>query len=218
VTTRFRVLLVDDHTLVRTGIRLLLQDLDGVEVIAEAGDGREALSLAEQLCPNLVVTDIAMKGLNGLEAARRIKQQTPNTHVIFLSMHAGEEYVLRALEVGASGYLLKNSAVQELELALQAIASGDTYLSPPVSKQVIAHYLREVSSRPRPEEALTDRQREILQLIAEGHTSKEIARVLAVSVKTVETHRAQIMERLNIHDIAGLVRYAIREGLVTSEG
>ncbi len=213
----FRVVLADDHDLVRAGIRLLLEGLDGVQVVGEASDGREALRLIEALRPNLVITDIAMQTLNGLDTAARIKEQYPEIHVIILSMHASEEYVLRALEAGASGYLLKNSAVQELELALQAIARGDTYLSPPVSKQVIGHYLRQVNSRPGAETGLTPRQREILQLIAEGHTSKGIARALDLSTKTVEAHRAQIMERLNIHDLAGLVRYAVRQGLISPD-
>lgn len=218
-----RVLLAEDHKLVRAGIRALLQTLPGVEVVAEAGDGREALRLAEAHRPDIVFMDIAMSGMNGLEATTRIARDLPGTRVIILSMHASEEYVLQALRAGASGYLLKDAGTAELELAVTAVARGETYLSPAISKHVIDDYMRRVSGGQadafsnNPFNKLTPRQREILQLIAEGHTMQDIARILSISLKTVETHRAQLMERLGIYDVPGLVRYAIRIGLVSSE-
>lgn len=210
-----RMMLAEDHTLVRAGIRALLQNLEEVEVVAEAGDGREALRLVEMYEPDVVLMDIAMAGLNGLEATARISKTFPHVRVIILSMHANEEYVLQALRAGAVGYLLKDAGTAELELAIRAVARNETYLSPLVSKHVVADYVRRVGGEPSSLERLTRRQREILQLIAEGHSTQEIAQMLSISVKTVETHRSQLMERLDIHDVAGLVRYAIRMGLVT---
>ncbi|MFN7941807.1 MAG: response regulator transcription factor [Thermoanaerobaculia bacterium] len=211
------VLLVDDHALVRAGFRALLATLPGVEVVAEAGDGQAALALVEQLRPRLVFLDIALPGLNGLEVAARLKQSHPETKVLVLSMHSNEEYVLKALRAGAAGYLLKDASVAELELAVQAVARGEIYLSPSVSRQVVDSYVERVGAETTIAPALTPRQREILQLVAEGHSTKTIAGRLGVSVKTVESHRAQLMERLAIHDLAGLVRYAIRIGLVQPE-
>jgi DNA-binding NarL/FixJ family response regulator len=223
--SQVRILLVDDHTLVRGGLRALLQDLEGVQVVAEAGDGREALQLIETNRPDIVMMDIAMAGMNGLEATNRISKDYPGVRVIILSMHTSEEYVLQALRAGASGYLLKDAGVSELDIAIHAVARGETYLSPPVSKHVISDYMRRVGLELESDDAggqpsldrLTLRQREILQLIAEGNTTQEIANLLNISVKTVETHRMQLMERLNIHDVAGLVRFAIRVGLITLE-
>lgn len=212
----FRVLLADDHSLVRAGIRYLLQSLPDIDVIAEAGDGREALQLIEQLSPDIVLMDIAMPNLNGLEAAVHVSENFPDVRLIILSMHATEEYVLRALRSGASGYLLKDADIMELELAIKAVARGETYISPSVSKHV-TDYVRRVGGGTSPLDRLTMRQREVLQLIAEGHTTQEIAQILEISSKTVETHRMQLMTRLDIHDIAGLVRYAIRVGLVVLE-
>ncbi len=219
-----RVLLADDHNLVRAGIRSLIQELSGIEVIAEASDGREALSLIEIHRPDVVLMDIAMSGLNGLEATARVVRDFPTVRVIILSMHANEEYVWQALRSGAAGYMLKDAGTAELELAIKAVARGETYLSPPISKQVIDDYIQRVGGEVDKEklerplsERLTQRQKEILQLIAEGHTTQAIAQELNISVKTVETHRMQLMERLDIHDIAGLVRYAIRIGLVRSD-
>jgi len=209
-----RILITDDHTLVRAGFRALLQSIEGLEVVAEAGDGREALLLVAAKNPDLVFMDIGMAGLNGLDATARITKDFPTVRVIILSMHTNEEYVLQALRAGAVGYLLKESGTAELELAVWAVARGETYLSPAVSKYVIADYVRRVGGEPNSLARLTPRQREVLQLIAEGHTTQEIAHTLKISVKTVETHRSQLMERLQIHDIAGLVRYAIRVGLV----
>ena len=209
-----RVLLADDHTLVRAGIRSLLENMEGIEVIAEAGDGREALRLVRTHRPDVVLMDIAMPGLNGLEAAARIAKKFPNVRVIILSMHVNEEYVLQALRAGAAGYMVKGADAAELEIAIRAVARGGTYLSPMVSKHVVTDYIQRISGETSPLELLTPRQREVLQLIAEGYSTKKIARTLKISVKTVETHRMQLMERLDIHDIAGLVRYAIRIGLV----
>ena len=213
-----RVLIADDHTLVRAGIRALLQGLEGVEVVAEAGDGREAMALAEVHRPDVLVTDIAMPHVSGLELAGRVARELPEARVIILSMHGNEEYASRALQAGAAGYLLKDSGLAELELAVRAVARGETYLSPAVSKHVIADYLRRTGGAPPESGSLTPRQRQVLRLIAEGKTTKAIARLLGVSVKTVETHRAQLMDRLDIHDVAGLVRHAIRIGLVEAGG
>jgi DNA-binding NarL/FixJ family response regulator len=215
---RIRVLLADDHTLVRAGIRGLLQGLAGVEVVGEAADGREALRLAEALRPDVVLLDVSMPGLNGLEVAGRLATFDPSIRVLILSMHSSEEYVLRALRAGCAGYLLKCSAVSELEVAVRAVARGDTYLSPAVSKQVVDDYVGRTGGATDPIDALTPRQREVLQLVAEGNTSKEVADRLGLSFKTVEAHRAQIMERLSVHELAGLVRFAVRVGLVTPDG
>lgn len=212
-----RVLLVDDHALVRAGIRALLQTLQGIEVVAETGDGVEVLLLIETHRPDVLLMDVAMPGMNGLEAAARVVKNFPTVHVVMLSMHANEEYVLKALRVGADGYLMKDAGTPELELAIRAVVRGETYLSPRVSKRVVAEYVQRVAGETGPLELLTPRQREILQLIAEGHTTKNIAQRLDIDVKTVEAHRAQLMARLDIHDVAGLVRFAVRMGLVSSE-
>jgi DNA-binding NarL/FixJ family response regulator len=209
-----RILLADDHTLVRAGIRSLLHALPNVEVVAEASDGRDALRLIAEHRPDVVLMDIAMSGLNGLEAAARVAAEFPAVRVIMLSMHATEEYVVQALRAGAAGYLLKDAGTAELERALQTVVRGETYLSPTVSAR-LSDYIRR-TGEPTPLERLTPRQREILQLIAEGHSTKKIAQLLEISVKTVETHRMQLMEQLDIHDVAGLVRYAIRMGLVSA--
>src|ERR1700732_3507235 len=213
-----RVLLADNHALVRAGIRSLLEKMSGIEVAAEAGDGYEALELTKKHFPNVVLMDIAIPGLNGLEALARATKEFPAVKVIILSMHANEEYVLRALRSGVCGYLLKDAAVTELELALGAVTRGETYLSPRISQRIIGSYLERLGTERPVREELTPRQREIVQLIAEGKSTKEIAFLLTVSVKTVEAHRAQLMERLGIHDVAGLVRYAMRVGLVPPEG
>lgn len=211
------VLVADDHTLVRAGIRSLLESFGGVEVVAEASDGREAIALLRTHTPDLILMDIAMRGLNGLEAAARIRKSHPKIRIIMLSMHASEEYVLQALRSGAAGYLLKDSATLELELALKAVMNGETYLSPPISKQVVESYMNRVGDEQGTAVQLTPRQREILQLIVEGFSTKDIAARLHLSTKTVETHRTKLMERLDIHDIPGLVRYAIRVGIATAD-
>ncbi|OGT83671.1 MAG: DNA-binding response regulator [Gammaproteobacteria bacterium RIFCSPLOWO2_02_FULL_61_13] len=212
-----RVLLADDHALVRSGIRLVLQTFAGVQVVAEAENGRTALDLVEKLHPDVALLDISMPELNGMDTAARIRSRYPQTLVVILSVHAGEEYVTQALRAGASGYLLKDATPAEFEFALRAVARGETYLSPRVSGAVVEKYLRSGESAVGPLEALTQRQREILQLIAEGKSTKEIAARLDVSIKTVETHRALLMERLGIRDIAGLVRFAVRTGLVDGD-
>jgi DNA-binding NarL/FixJ family response regulator len=209
-----RVLLADDHRLMRAGIRALIEKVPGVEVVAEADDGQQALSLARSTKPHVVLMDIAMARLNGLEAAARLAKERPEVKIIMLSMHAAQEYVVRALRAGAAGYLLKDAATAEVELALQAVMRGERYLSRAISGQAIEDLLVTSTAACDPLEPLTPRQREILQLIAEGKTTKEIAFHLQLSAKTVETHRAQVMHRLKIHDVASLVRYAIRAGLV----
>jgi NarL family two-component system response regulator LiaR len=213
-----RVLLADDHTLVRAGVRALLDGITEVTVVAETGDGREALALIETHRPDVALLDITMPGLNGLEVATRAAVASPRTRILVLSMHAAPAYVAQALRVGVAGYLLKDAAAVELEVAIRAVARGESYLSPAISKQVVDGFLRGSDPSPDPLAALTSRQREILQLVAEGRSTKQIASALDVSVKTVETHRAQLMERLNIHDVPGLVRFAIRAGIVSSEG
>jgi DNA-binding NarL/FixJ family response regulator len=213
-----RVLLAEDHWLVRASLRSLLSDFPNVEVVAEASDGRMALEMIAEHRPGVVLMDISMPSLNGLEATERIVKQYPTVRVIVLSMHTGDEYVLRALRAGASGYLLKGSPPGELELALASVARGEVFLSPAISKQVIDVYLNRSAPRLSALEQLTPRQREILQLIAEGRSNKEMARLLDASVKTIENHRASLMERLDIHDVAGLVRFAIRNGLISTDG
>ena len=212
--SQLRVVIVEDHALVRAGMRALLQKIEGVEVVSDVGDGWEAVKSVQTDAPDLVLMDIAMPGLNGLDATLRIVKESPTTRVILLSMHANEEYFQQALEVGASGYLLKGAELSELELALRTVARGETYLTPAVAKYAIKAY-REKSEGPSgPLMRLSMRQREILQLIAEGQTTKDIAQRLNLSVKTVETHRSQLMERLDIHDVPGLVRFAMRVGLI----
>jgi len=212
-----RVLLADDHTLVRAGIRSLLKSLSGIEVVAEAGDGHEALRLAELHRPDVVLLDVGMPGLNGLDVAARLASLDSAIRVVILSVHTSEEYVLRALRVGCAGYLLKGSAVPELEVALRAVSRGETYLSPAVSRRVVDEYVSRTGGTADPLDALTPRQREILQLTAEGHSSKEIAQKLGLSLRTVDTHRAQLMERLDLHDVTALVRFAVRVGLITTD-
>jgi DNA-binding NarL/FixJ family response regulator len=210
---RIRVLLVDDHALVRAGFRSLLNNVPGVRVVAETGNGREAIDLIKKHRPDIVLLDIAMPGLNGLEVLIRCTD-FPKTRVMILSMHATEEYVAQALRGGAAGYLIKDAALKELKVAIQSVTRGEIYLSPRISRYVVDNYLKRLGDKSNPPNPLTSRQREVLQLIAEGKNTKEVAFFLKVSVKTVETHRGHLMERLGIHDIAGLVRYAMRAGLV----
>lgn len=212
-----RVLLADDHVLVRTGIRMLLQGVDGFEVVGEASDGRQAVELALKLRPRIVLMDISMQNLNGLEATAQLRREAPQISVIILSMSADETHVMQALRSGANGYLLKDATPEELKLALDSVMRGDTYLTPRVSKQVVEGYVGRLSEGETTLDVLTPRQREILQLIAEGQGTKEIAFKLGLSIKTVETHRAQIMDRLQIRDVPGLTRFAIRSGLVSPD-
>lgn len=215
--TLIRVLLADDHALVRAGIRSLLEKMPGMEVVGEASNGRETLALVRKELPNLVLMDIAMPELNGLDTLAKIVKTFPGVKVVILSAHANEEYVIRALRAGASGYMLKDAATAELQLAISFVTQDKTYLSPSLSQTVIDSYLQRLDGELSPLEQPTARQREILQLIAEGKNTKEIASTLAISIKTVEAHRLQLMARLDIHDVPGLVRYAIRAGLVSSE-
>jgi len=213
-----RVLLADDHTLVLAGIRSLIEDIEGVSVVAEASNGRDAVALAKAKSPNLVLMDISMKDLNGIEATAQIKAALPGTHVLILSMHTTEDFVRRALKAGASGYLVKDSAPLELAMAIEAVMRGEHYISPRVSGHLVSAVVHGgVDGRTSSLDSLTPRQREILQLVGEGRSTKEIACALGLSGKTVETHRAALMERLDIHDVAGLVVYAVRNRLVAIE-
>ncbi len=214
---QIRVVLVEDHDLVRAGIRSLLESMAGVHVVAEAGDGESAIELVEQYRPDLVLMDIALPGMNGLAATARLTGQFPEMRVIMLSMHVNDLYVSQALQSGALGYILKNASFTELEQAVRTVVRGEAYLSPPVSKHLAMDYIRRARGEPSSLEQLTPRQREVLKLIAEGRTTQQMADTLGVSVKTVESHRAQLMDRLEIYDVAGLVRYAIHMGLVMPE-
>ena len=207
-----RVLLADDHRLVRAGLRALLDEMPDVEVVAEAADGVQAVQLTRQHQPDIALLDISMPNLGGLAALRQLNGSTPGTRVLLLSMHDDEAYVTEAIHAGAAGYLIKDCAVEELTLALHAVARGDCYLSPSVSRKLAQAFKKGAAAAP----VLTARQIEILRQVAQGASSKEIARALSLSIKTVETHRAQIMERLGIRDVAGLVRYAVRSGLITA--
>lgn len=210
-----RVMLADDHTLVRAGLHKLLDAIPSVAVVGEAGDGQTLLELAAQHHPDVVLMDIAMPGLNGLEATARLLHDNPAVRVMILSMHQSEEYVRRALRLGAVAYLLKDAAPMELELALAAVMRGETYLSPAVSKGVVSDYVQRLRSNDQAGDPLSARQREVLQRIAQGLSTKEIARQLDLSVKTVETHRSSLMKLLDVHEVTGLVRYAIKTGLVS---
>ena len=212
---KIRVLLADDHKLFRAGIRSLLQTLDDIEVVAEAGDGREALRLAAAHRPDVVLMDIMMPNLNGLDAAARIAHAYPHTRVIMLSMSADEDSVLKTLRAGAVGYLVKTADPAELELAIRAAMRGEKFLSSAVSEHVVSVCLNRLDKEQTSLERLTPRQREVLQLVAEGHTTKDIAKRLEISTKTAEAYRGELMRALDIHDIASLTRYAIRAGLVS---
>jgi DNA-binding NarL/FixJ family response regulator len=214
--TSRRILIADDHALVRSGIRLLVESLENVEVVAEAGDGLEALALIESHRPDILLLDITLPGLNGLVLLDRIRELPDMPRVIVLSMHSGPEYVARALNAGAAGYLFKDSAFDELAEALDAVVAGRRYLSRALDPGVIDRFCAGLKGGKDDLAVLTPRQRQILQLIAEGHGTRQIAERLHVSVKTVETHRAQLMKRLGIRNVAGLVRLAIRTGLIES--
>lgn len=212
-----RILLADDHTVVRKGLRLLLENHPGFQVVADAATGREAVNLAEQQEPDVVVMDIAMPILNGIEAARQICAKLPHTAVVFLSMHSDESYVLRALKAGARAYLLKDSAEQDLISAVEAVSEGKAFFSPAISKMLIEDYMRQMQERKVEDsyELLTTREREILQLLAEGKNNKEVATLLNLSLYTVETHRSNIFQKLNLHSGAELILYAIRKGVIS---
>jgi DNA-binding NarL/FixJ family response regulator len=211
-----RILLVDDHTLVRAGIRALLEPIEGAQIVAEAENGREAFALCRELQPDIVIMDISMRELNGIDATAQITADMPNVRVLILSMHAAEEFVRRAVKAGACGYLVKDSVPTELKLALEALMRGEFFFSSRVSRHLVSVLTEPGATEAESSlESLTLRQREVLQMIAEGKSTKEIAAVLALSIKTVETHRAGIMMKLGIRDIAGLVMYAARNHLVT---
>jgi DNA-binding NarL/FixJ family response regulator len=212
-----RVLLADDHTIVRAGIRSLLEKQPGLQVVAEAADGRQALALAEAHRPDIILLDIGMPGLNGLETTARLRQTVPTARIIILSMHANEEYVVQAIQAGAAGYVLKQSAIDDLGAAIKTVLSGATYLCPILASRLPGSAGDKAGLSRSPLQTLTPRQREILQLIAERKNTKEIAGLLGLSPKTVEFHRAQLMERLHIFDVPGLVRYAIQSGVTPAD-
>ena len=212
-----RVLLADDHALVRAGIRALLNAIEGVEVIAEAGDGREALQLIQELRPDIALLDITMPDLNGFEVLAETTRQFPDLRLIILTVHESGEYAIQALRAGAAGFLPKSAAANELQEAIETVRRGDTYVSGEISRKTLLEFSKGTTEPAQFLARLTPRQREILTLIAEGKSTKDIGRILNISVKTVESHRAQLMERLDIHEVAGLVRYAIRMGLVKVE-
>jgi len=214
---KIRVLLVDDHALVRAGIRALLERVAPVEVVGESGDGHEALGLIEKLRPDVVLLDLTIPGLSGFEVLKITSEKFPKVRTIVLTVHDEEEYAFQALRGGAAGYLPKSAASSELRLAIEHVMGGKKYLSPTVEQKATFELGKDTPEGPVPLSELTPRQREVLTLIAEGHSTKDIARALNISGKTVETHRAQLMDRLNIHDIASLVRYAIKMGLVSIE-
>ena len=213
-----RILLADDHRLVRAGFRSLLEKIPSFKVVAEGGDGREAIKMLRKHRPDVVLMDVAMPRLNGLEACTRIRKESPNTQVIILSMYANEEYVVQALRAGARGYLIKDASLAELERAIRVVGRGETYFSPQISRRTIENYLARIDGNRGGLKSLAPRQREILQLIAEGSSTKEIAYSLGLSGKTVDAHRLQLMRKLHIRDLPGLVRYAMRAGLVPGEG
>ncbi len=217
--TTIRILLADDHGLVRAGLKTVLEGLDEVEVIGEAKDGLQALEMVERLLPSIALLDISMPGMTGLEVLKQVRAQFPLVKVILLSMYDNSEYVSDAIQSGAVGYLIKDGAEDELAFAIKAVMRGDVYLSPSISRQLANAFVKrpEAGVAGSTSGVLTTRQTEVLCLIAKGHSSKGVARELNLSVKTIETHRAQIMERLGIRDVAGLVRYAIRSGLVSQD-
>ncbi len=213
-----RILLVDDHAIVRSGLRWLLEKQGGITVVGEAGDGHDAVRLAAKLAPQIVIMDIGMPGLNGIEATRRIHTQHPALRVIALSMHSDPRFVTEILRAGASGYVLKEAAFEDLLHAIRAVLQGHTYLSPPLQGMIVEeHVRRPQQTEPSSVTLLTSREREVLQLLAEGHSSKEISARLGCSVKTVEVHRSRIMQKLHLHSVAALTKYAIRAGLTSLE-
>jgi DNA-binding NarL/FixJ family response regulator len=212
-----RIVLADDHTVVRKGLRLLLENQPDFTVVADAANGREAVALVEQHTPDVVVMDVAMPILNGIEAARQICAKIPQTAIVFLSMHADEGYVLKALKSGARAYLLKDSADHDLIAAVKAVSEGKAFFSPAISKMLVEDYMRQMQDRQVEDsfELLTTREREVLQLFAEGRNSKDVASLLNLSMHTVETHRGNIFQKLNLHSTAELILYAIRKGVIS---
>jgi DNA-binding NarL/FixJ family response regulator len=211
-----RILLADDHTLVRQGLRKVLEERPEWEVVAEAGDGREAVRLAEQFKPDVCVLDVAMPLLNGVEATRQIARRVPHTRILVLSMYSDEAYVAQILQAGAAGYILKDSADVDLIHAVSEVARGKSFFSPPIARVMLDDYVRQLAEKGISDrfDSLSDREREVFQLIAEGKVNKEIATLLSISPSTVETHRARIMEKLDLHSAAEIVLYAVRRGVI----
>ncbi len=215
MTQKIRILLADDHTLLRSGIRALLSDQRDITVVGEAEDGREAVRLAHLLLPNVVLMDIAMPLLNGLEATRQIKHEHPEINVLVLTMYDHEEYYRRVLEAGASGYIIKRAAASDLVSAIHAVNNGEAVLSPSITRMMLEDYFRKDGSNSESEtDVLTPREREVLQLIAEGKTSREIAEILNLSIKTVQSHRTSLMQKLDLHDRGDLIKYAIQKKII----
>jgi DNA-binding NarL/FixJ family response regulator len=212
-----RILLGDDHTLLRNGLRKILQERADWEVVAEAGDGREAMRLSLEVQPDIAILDIGMPLLNGIEATRQIVKRLPDLRILILSMHANEAYIIQALKAGAKGYLLKDSADTELIRGVAAVSNGKSYFSPAVSKVMLDDYVRHLADKGITDryDSLSEREREVFQLVAEGHSNKEIASLLSVSPATIETHRAHILQKLDVHNTAELVLYAVRRGVIS---
>ena len=215
--TPTRILLAEDHAVMRTGLRLVLERQSDFQVVGEASDGREAVALAQEHKPDVILMDIGMPNLNGIEAARQVTAALPQTSVVILSMHSDEAYVLRALKAGARGYLLKESAESDLIAAIRAVQNGKAFFSPAVSRMLVEDYVRQLQDREIEDsyELLTTREREVLQLIAEGKSNKEIANMLNLSLYTVESHRGNLMEKLNLHTVPELILYAVRKGVIS---
>ncbi len=213
---RTKVLIADDHAIVREGVRMILAKEPDIEVVGEAEDGRQALDLVDQRRPNVVIMDLSMPGMGGIEATKKVKEQHPDVNVLALTMHEDESYVFQLLRAGASGYVLKRAAAQDLVQAVRAAAKGEAFLYPSVARKVVEDYLKRVEAGEEREryDGLTEREREILTLIAQGLSNQHIAEKLYISIKTVQTHRAHILEKLGLHDRTELVRYAIRKGLI----
>ncbi len=211
-----RILLVDDHAMLRDGVRMVLEAHPGFEVVGTADNGVDAVALANSLQPDIAVLDVAMPGLNGLEATREIRARCPDTEIVILSMHEGEDYLREALRAGAAGYVLKRAAAKELVGAIQAVQRGESYLDPALTRTLISDYVRKVDRADLPADALTERELEVLTLVAEGLTNRQIAAQLNISIKTVQSHRANLMDKLDLHDRTELVRYAIRRGLIAA--
>ncbi len=213
---KISVLICDDHTILREGIRLLLNTQPDIEVVGEASDGRQAVEMAAEFRPDVILMDIAMPSLNGLEATKQIRRDRPAARVLVLTMYESDEYVSQMLEAGAAGYVLKKVAGSELVYAIRAVSQGEAFLYPSITKRLVEDYLRRVESGQERDsfDGLTDREREVLQLVAEGHTNKEMATLLNLSVRTVQNHRAHIMEKLGMHDRGELIKYAIQKGII----